>query len=98
MSRPRPLYHGLRAVDDPDGRSALADAFGALARGLVHLARTVGFWLGVVLPFLHVPLLFVVGFTETTTPALVGLWALNAVAIVVGTNHEPAPGTTTAAD
>jgi hypothetical protein len=98
MSPLRPLRRRADAVDGPDegpARNADAtsrptDALEATAHGLAALARTVGFWLGVVLPFLHVPLFLGLGLTETTTPALVGLWGLNAVAITVGTGHEPA--------
>jgi|GEM_PF-3522712 len=98
MSPLRPLRRRLDAVDDPDdgparpadAASGLADALGAAAQYLAALTRTAGFWLGVVLPFLHVPLLLALGLTESTTPALVGLWGLNAVAVAVGAGHDPA--------
>jgi len=91
MSPLRPLQRHSDAVDDPDDRPARsADVLDSAARGLASVTRSVGFWLGVVLPFLHVPLLFGLGLTESTTPALVGLWGLNAVAITVGAGHEPA--------
>jgi len=97
MSPLRLLRRHSDAVDDPDDRPARpagatsrpTDALTAGAHGLASVVRTVGFWLGVVLPFLHVPLLFGLGLTESTTPALVGLWGLNAVAVTVGAGHEP---------
>jgi hypothetical protein len=98
MSPLRPLRRRPDAVDDPDdgparlaaAASGLADALGAATRYVTALTRTVGFWLGVVLPFLHVPLLLFLGLTESTTPTLVGLWGLNAVAVAVGAGHDPA--------
>lgn len=91
MSPFRPLHRRLRAAD---GGGHLADALDAALGRLAALARTAAFWTGVVLPFLHVPLLFLVGLTETTTPALVGLWTLNAVALAVGARHDPGSGAT----
>jgi hypothetical protein len=99
MSPLRPLRHRFGAGDDPDDSLARpADALAAAARTLVAFARTVGFWLGVVLPFLHVPLLLFLGLTESTTPALVGLWGVNAVAVAVGAGHDPAGTERTAVD
>jgi len=96
MSPLRPLHRRLRAAD---GGGHLADALDAALGRLAVLARTAAFWTGVVLPFLHVPLLFLAGLTETTTPALVGLWTLNIVALAVGARHEPgASGAAVAAD
>ena len=90
MSLLRPLRHRFGAVDDPDDSTVRpAGPVDTAASGFAAVVRTVGFWLGVVLPFLHVPLLFGLGLTESTTPALVGLWGLNAVAITVGAGHEP---------
>lgn len=90
MSPLRPLRRHFDAVDDPDGTAFRpTDVLDTAASGLAALVRTTGFWLGVVLPFLHLPLLFGLGLTESTTPALVGLWGLNAVAITVGAGHEP---------
>jgi hypothetical protein len=101
MSPLRPLRRHLDAVDDSDATarpadaaSRSADALDTAASELTALVRTTGFWLGVVLPFLHLPLLFGLGLTESTTPALVGLWGLNAVAITVGAGHEPTGGET----
>jgi pimeloyl-ACP methyl ester carboxylesterase len=74
----------------------LADAFATAARSLAALARTAAFWLAIVLPFLHVPLLVLVGFTDATTPALVGLWGLNVVALAAGAGHDPDSRPTTA--
>ena len=95
MSPLRPLRHRLRPADSEDRPGPLADALATAARSLSALVRTVAFWLGVVLPFLHVPLLFLVGLTDATTPTLVGLWGLNVVALAVGAGHEPGPGVTT---
>ena len=91
MSPFRPPHRRLRAAD---GGGHLADALDAALGRLGALARTAAFWTGVVLPFLHVPLLFLVGLTETTTPALVGLWTLNAAALTVGARHDPGSGAT----
>ena len=90
MSPLRPLRHRFGAVDDPDDSPVRpAGPVDTAACGFAAVVRTVGFWLGIVLPFLHVPLLFGLGLTESTTPALVGLWGLNAVAVTVGAGHEP---------
>jgi hypothetical protein len=95
MSPLRPLRHRSAPADSEDRPGPFADAFGIAARSLSALVRTVAFWLGIVLPFLHVPLLFLVGFTDATTPALVGLWGLNVVALAVGAGHDPGPDATT---
>jgi len=94
MSPLWPLRHRLRPADADDRPGPLADALATAAHSLSALARTVAFWLGIVLPFLHVPLLFLVGFTDATTPALVGLWGANVVALAVGADHDPDPGAT----
>ncbi|MEF8853850.1 MAG: hypothetical protein V5A28_15765 [Haloarculaceae archaeon] len=99
MSPLRPSDHRLRTADSEDRPGPLADALSTAARGFTSLTRTVAFWLGIVLPFLHVPLLLLLGFTDATTPALVSLWALNVVAVAVGSGHEPSTaGTATPAD
>jgi len=89
MSPLRPFDHRLRTADPEDRPSPLADALATAARSLTTLARTAAFWLAIVLPFLHLPLLFGVGLTDATTPALVGLWGCNVVALAVGAGHEP---------
>lgn len=94
MSPLRPLRHHLRPADPDDRPGLLADALVTAARSLSALARTVAFWLGIVLPFLHIPLLFLVGFTDATTPVLVGLWGANVVALAAGAGHHPDAGTT----
>jgi hypothetical protein len=94
MSPLRPLRHRLRPADPEDRPGPLADALATAARSLSAFLRTVAFWLAVVLPFLHVPLLVLVGFTDATTPALVGLWGLNVVALAAGAGHEPDAGAT----
>jgi hypothetical protein len=51
--------------------------------------RWVGFWSAVALPFLHVPLLAVEGFTGASAPVILALWLANAAALVVGRDHAP---------
>ena len=60
-----------------------------LLDSLTRTTRTVAFWAAVVLPFVHLPLLLVAGFTPSTTPSLVALWVLHAVVLVVGAGHDP---------
>ncbi len=88
MSPLRTLRHRLQTGDLDDRSGPPAGALATAARSLTALTRTVAFWLGIVLPFLHVPLLFLIGFTDSTAPALVSLWGLNVVATVVGGRHE----------
>ena len=73
---------GSAGVDPPP---AARTAAAALARAVRRLA----FWLGVSLPCLHVPLLLVAGFSESTTPTLVTLWTLHALSLAVGAPHDP---------
>lgn len=70
----------------------LADAARVTASDAASAACAVAFWLGIVLPFLHVPLLLVGGLTETTKRPLIALWALHALVLVVGSRHDPGVG------
>lgn len=72
--------------------SRLADAARVRTRDAVTAARAVAFWLGILLPFLHVPLLLARGLTETTTTPLIALWTLHVFVLVVGSRHDPDVG------
>jgi hypothetical protein len=53
--------------------------------------RALAFWLAVLLPFLHVPLLVAGVGAPGRLPAYLGLVGLNAVALVVGHSYEVEP-------
>ncbi|MFB6250858.1 MAG: hypothetical protein ABEI27_04075 [Halobellus sp.] len=88
LRRRLPAVTGLaRASRDVAG--GLADASHRGLAAAASTARAGAFWASIVLPFLHVPLLFVVGLSGSTTPALVTLWALHATALALGASHDP---------
>lgn len=53
------------------------------------LLRWLGFWAAVLLPLVHVPLLFTTGFTAAATPIILSLWTANGLALLLGQNHTP---------
>jgi hypothetical protein len=67
----------------------LADASPVPLEIVARTLRTAAFWTAVVLPFVHLPLLLVAGFTVSTTPLLVALWTFHAVVLAVGAGHDP---------
>lgn len=60
----------------------------AIDRGFLRPARTLGFWGAVVLPFLHLPLLFSGIGNSGEVIAFFALIVLNALAVVVGHPHD----------
>ncbi|SDQ87562.1 hypothetical protein [Natronobacterium texcoconense] len=69
---------------DDDHRGALEQAFPSLAPSI----RKVGFWAGIGLPFLHVPVLLTGLSTSIETLVFLGLLALNLGALYVGHSYR----------
>jgi hypothetical protein len=67
----------------------LADASPVPLDRVASTARAVAFWAAVALPFLHLPLLLIAGFSAGTTTLLVTLWSLHAIVLVGGAGHTP---------
>lgn len=95
MSRPSPTRTdqssggSAASADADDARSADHSGRRSLpAASLPSSVRSLGFWLAVVLPFLHIPLLFSGLDDVGETFAFLGLLALNAFALLVGRSHR----------
>ena len=71
------------------GRVAVDSLADATPSAVASTARVGAFWASIALPFLHVPLLLVAGFSESTTPTLVTLWTLHTFSLAVGAPHDP---------
>jgi len=67
----------------------LRTQFGRAAADAVEAAERLAFWAGVVLPYVHLPMLALRGLSPETTPLLVTLWSLHAVALLAGRRYRP---------
>jgi len=82
MSTDSPLNHDL------PGRLDLPGLTSWLRTAVTRPVTAAAFWLAVVLPFLHLPLLATGLESTQMVTAFVGLLGLNAVALVVGHHHN----------
>jgi hypothetical protein len=74
-----------RTFPAPEGQSTAAQLYSIAPTSPV---RAIAFWLAVLLPFLHVPLLAAGVGTPGRLPVYLALVGLNAAALVVGHGHE----------
>jgi len=82
---------GLLVSTARDATALVTDAgigLESACRGTVALLSVVGFWTAIVLPFTYVPVLYV-DLAPGGVPVVLGLVAVNVVALVVGHDHRP---------
>lgn len=73
-----------------DPGAVATDLLGPVASVLVDTARTVAFWVAIVLPFLYIPLLASGDTAANVLPPVATLVVVNVVALVVGHGHRRA--------